>query len=650
MSQIFPKFDVEPSKMKAKVEGLLEKALEEFEKCLLVETPKWDTMSKFEEIKDELSRYLTEVSHLKNVLNNKSIVLAYDSCIPSLTEFGAYVSQSEDYYNYLNRINREDLNAVQKRLLDKGLEEFKSSGFGLDLEDQERLNDISEQLTKLSQKFMSNVSLARDAWSLNIKDVKKLSGVVDFDLERFKALAHSNGDEGYTLSLATDYITIMTDCDNREIRKAMYLGFNSVATKNCKTGLDNSPVIKKILKLREQKAKLVGYGNYAEYSLRNKMAESPEQVVEFLEDLTAKSKKTYSEDLDEVQGLAIELGINDFKAWDQMYVVKKYQERKYSIDLSSVMEYFPMDKVLKGLYSFVENMFGYSVKEIDVPYKYIDDMMVLELSKKGTAIGYIYCDFYARANKKSGAWMSDYISKEYNSLPIAFVTCNFPKSDPQLLQLNNVTTLFHEFGHALHHTLSEVEESGCFGISGVPWDAVELPSTLMEFFVMDDTVLPTISGHYKTGDSLPKEMVNSLKAMKTSLSSLTMMRQMEFSLVDMKAHMNKESDIDNLGSDFRFENGVPRLEEGISSYNQFAHIFSGGYAAGYYSYKWANILSSDIFESFEGENINKQEKGREFLKSILSQGGSRDMLDLFTDFKGRAPKSDAFLRHSGIVV
>jgi len=567
-----------------------------------------------------------------------------------ITKFGAYISQSEDYFNYLNRINKTKLNTVQLRLLEKGLDDFKNSGFGLPEESRKRLNIISEDLSNLSQEFTNNVNISRDEWYLNVKTKEELSGLMDLDFERLKRYAESKGQEGYTLSLATDYVAVLTDCDNRDIRKSMFIGFNRVATKYSDKEYDNEPVMNEMLSLRHEKAILLGFNNYAEYSLRNKMAENPEQVIDFLEDLTSKSRKAYAEDMKEVKDLALELGIEDFQLWDQMYVVKKYQERKYSIDLSAVMEYFPMEKVLTGLYKFINNMFGYEIKEIEVPHKYIEGLRLLELGKDGIPVGYIYCDLMARDKKKSGAWMSDYIGKEYNSLPIAFVVCNFPESDPQLLQLNNVVTLFHEFGHALHHTLSEVEEQGCFGISGVPWDAVVLPSTFMEFFVLDENVLPDISGHYETGESLPSEMVNSLKLMKTSLSSLTMMRQMEFSLVDMKAHMGANSNMEALGQEFRAANGLSSLDCDISFYNQFGHVFAGGYAAGYYSYKWANILASDIYESFESQGGMNKEMGRKYLKSILSQGGSKDMLDLFVDFKGRQPSPDAFLRHNGIEI
>lgn len=654
MGQIFPTFKIEVSKIYETVKDYLTRAINEFDSKLDVENPDWETMAKFEEIKDELTRYISEINHIKNVNPTKELLDAYNSCIPMMTKFGGYISYNQDYYNFLNRMDRTKLNKVQERLLDKTLEDMRCSGLGLSEEGKKELTEISEELSKLATKFMQNVRNSRDAWYLNIKDKSELSGVNDRDLMRFKEVAEEMGDSGYTILLASDYITIMTTCENREIRKQVYLAHNKVATEYAEdehfgSECDNSQIIKDILKYRKEKAELLGFKNFAEYSLRNKMAENPEEVINFLEDVTEKSKENYVNDLKELKDFALTLGIEDYDFWDQHYVEQKYKESKFNLDLSKIIEYFPLPKVMNGLYQFIEKMFGYEVKEIDAPHKYIEELKLLELSKDGQVTGYIYCDLFSRKGKKGGAWMNDYIGREYDSQPIAFVTCNFSDNEDKLIQLKDVRTLFHEFGHALHHTLSEVEESGFFGISGVPWDAVELPSTFMEFFILDEDILEMISGHYETGETLPSEIVDKLKEMDKNLASIMMLRQMEFSLVDMKAHISNDLSIKELGDQFRKENGLVPLPPGINFYNQFGHIFSGGYSAGYYSYKWANVLASDVYDSFEQPGIDKFEMGKKYLDSILNKGGSVDMQELFMNFKGRKPTPSAFLRHTGIV-
>ena len=645
MKQIFPKFDIDISTMLERVKTGLEDSMIEFEKQMNVVSPDWNTLDKFEAMQSKTSRFLSEISHLNSVNHNQLMVEEYNKLIPILTQNSAYISQNEDYYNFLNRIDKTKLNETQLRVLKRSLDVFKSSGFGLSKSEREHLNNISERLSFLSQDFMENVNSSIMNWSYTINEIDDLKGLNENVIDRL----YSNEIDGCRLTLISDYGLVMSDLDNREIRKHFYYAQNQLASSiNPKT--DNTDNISEILKLRHMKATLLGYKNYAEYSLRNKMADNVDDTISFLEDIADRSSPKFLEDFEEISEFAKEIGIEKLELWDYSYVIKKYQERKHKIDISAVSNYFPLEKVLSGLVTFINEMFGYQLTEIDVPYSYHDDLRLFKISKDGEDVSYIYYDLFARKGKKPGAWMSDHLGNNTDSLPVSFVVCNFSDTLNKLLSLDNVSTLFHEFGHALHHSLSKVEESSCFGISGVAWDVVELPSTFMEFFVLDPKVLKNISSHCDTGEPLPLETAKALKAMEVCMSSFQMLRQMELSIVDLKAHTGTGVSIDDISKEYRKKYGMQEIPEGLSLYNQFSHIFAGGYAAGYYSYKWANILSSDIYESFEAVGGVNRELGQKYLDEILSKGSSKDMADLFFNFKGREPNNKAFLRHSGIKV
>lgn len=655
MNQIFPKFDIESSKIKENVEFYIEKIkrLEAVEKKSNIS---FDMFKESEFISDELHRYLHEIDYLISVTKNEALEEAFESVLPILSKYDAESGQDKDMFNCVKSMLKIDnLDDIQKRIINNSIKGFKISGLDLNNEDRSLFNKYNEELSLLSNEFSKNVKSSTDTWEKVITNKDDLDGITSVDIDRFKTQAQKKDIDGYLITLQyPDVFSILAYSENEMLRKEVFIAFNSVSSEYLNNGdFDNKEIISKIMKLRHAKAKLLGFKNYAELSLTYKMAKSPEEVVSFLNGLSSKAKdKAAIEKEESLKFAKDELNMETINHWDSSIISRKHKEFKHNIDLSKIQEYFPKKKVESGLFWLINEMFDVTVDKINPINAYHKDVELLKLSKEGKDIAYIYTDLYSRAGKSGGAWMNNFEGKVENSLPVAFVTCNFPAStneNDSLLSFDDVKTLFHEFGHALHHTLSTVKYPSVAGINNVPWDAVELPSTFMEFFCIQPEILKKISGHYKTGEVLPETMIRNMQNADQYNSATGLLNQMNLSISDMLVHMEENSNIYEISNQFKIENNLRLPLEGTAGFNNFEHIYSGGYAAGYYSYKWADILSADIFETFEEQGVLNKELSKKYLNEILSKGGSEEMSDLFKNFKGRNPSPDAFLKYQGIL-
>jgi len=511
------------------------------------------------------------------------------------------------------------------------------------------------------------------AWYKHFTDASELAGLPESALAQAQQAAARKNLEGYVITLDfPSYFPVLQYADNRALREEIYTAYVTRATANsAKTNeqgqqettaeFDNTAIIAETLALRHELAQLLGFSNYAERSLATKMAQSPAQVLEFLEALAHKSKPYAQRDYEELKAFAAEQGCADFQSWDSTYYSEKLRVAKYDVSQEELRPYFPAEKVISGMFAVVNRLFGISVEQVQSFDTYHEDVRFFKVFKNGAQIASFYLDLFARDGKRGGAWMADArVRRKTTSglqLPVAFLTCNFtpPVGDtPSLLTHDEVTTLFHEFGHGLHHMLTQIDVAAVSGINGVAWDAVELPSQFMENWCWEPEAIPLISGHYQTGEPLPKALLDKMLAAKNFQSGLQMLRQIEFALFDFRLHAQynpaQPQSAQEVLQQVRAEVAVVQPPAFNRFENSFSHIFAGGYAAGYYSYKWAEVLSADAFSRFEEEGIFNAETGESFLTEILQQGGSKTPMELFTSFRGREPSIDALLRHSGIVV
>lgn len=661
MAKQFPTFQINLSEAKDTIINYLLKIEALGQDLKKIEKPTFADLDVANEVENEFNLYTNEFFHLLGVQDaDKSMNAVYEEMIPEFSEITSRMAQDKEMMAFYERLLESELTSEQKRAVENSLKSFRLSGINLEEAAQRRFNEINQSLSELSNAFSNNVMLSRDSLKLTLEDDSRLSGIPETDKVRFARQA--DGIEGVEYVIQTnqpDFIAVMEYAEDEELRKTMYFNYFGAASVFTNDGeFNNDENVKQILALRQEKAEILGFKNYAELSIDKKMADSPEQVIDFLEDLNAKAKGQAKSEREALKAFAIEKGFikegEKLNPWTSGVVQRIHKEELFNVEDEKIREYFPMAQVQKGLFELIEQLFGFEVKVVKDGFdKYIDELQLFEISKDGQPHAYIYGDFFARDGKRGGAWMSDYCDREGEQKPTAFVTCNFSKpatGEESLLNFNEVVTIFHEFGHALHHTLTKVETSEVAGISGVPWDAVELPSTFMEFFCSKEVVLDMISGHYKTGEKLPQSMVEGVIAAEQYGAGSFIVRQMELSLVDMRSHLSGEESPEKIAAAFREDAGMEPKCEGDVSYNQFSHIFAGGYAAGYYSYKWADILASDIFETFEENGIICAETGKRYFESILSQGGSKEVADMFREFKGRDPQPEAFLKYAGIKV
>lgn len=626
----------------------------------------WDNLIQpIDEMDEKFSRAWSPVSHLNSVKNSPELREAYEACLPLLSEYSTWVGQHKLLYQAYKQIKESEeytkLTKAQKKVIDNALRDFELSGIGLPEDKQKRYGEIVAKLSELSSKYSNNVLDATMGWTKLITNLDDLSGMPESALAAAKEQAKAKGQEGWLLTLdIPNYLPIMTYCDNRDLRFELYQAYNTRASDQGPNAgkWDNTEIIKQILSLRDELAHLLGFETYADKSLATKMAESTQQVIEFLTDLASKAKPQGEKELADLKRYAYEFfGASDIKPWDIAYYSEKQKQYLYTINDEELRPYFPEQTVINGLFEVVHRVFGITAKQRQGVEVWDPEVKFYDLyNTDGELKGSFYLDLYAREHKRGGAWMDDCIGRMrfadgHVQKPVAYLTCNFnrPIGDkPALFTHNEVTTLFHEFGHGLHHMLTEIDVSSVAGINGVPWDAVELPSQFLENWCWEPEALAFISGHYETGEPLPAEMLEKMLDAKNYQAALFILRQLEFGLFDFKLHSQKDPDIlETLKQVRELVAVVPTVEWGRFPH-AFSHIFAGGYAAGYYSYLWAEVLSADAFSRFEEEGIFNTKTGNAFLDNILSQGGSDEPMTLFKNFRGREPQLEALLRHYGI--
>ncbi|WP_346206201.1 oligopeptidase A [Aeromonas salmonicida] len=630
----------------------------------------WDSLiAPLEEVNDRLARVWSPVSHLNSVLNSEALRAAHDACLPLLSEFQTYVGQHEGLYQaYLSLFESDDfprLDGAQRKEIQNTLRDFRLSGIGLPAEAQQRYGEIQARLSELASRFSNNVLDATQGWTKLVSDEAELAGLPQSVLAAARQLAEQKGQQGWLFTLdIPSYLPVMMYADNRELRAELYEAFTTRASDQGPNAgkWDNSAIMTELLSLRRELAQLLGFGNYAELSLATKMAEKTELVVGFLTDLAAKSLPQGKAELEEIRTFAAEHhGQRELAAWDLPYYAEKLKQHKFSISDEQLRPYFPANKVVKGLFEVVKRVFGIKVRErlgIDTwhPDVRFYDIFDAEDELRGS----FYLDLYAREHKQGGAWMDVCLGRRYRQdgslqKPVAYLTCNFNgpvDGKPALFTHDEVVTLFHEFGHGIHHMLTQIDVAGVAGINGVAWDAVELPSQFLENWCWESEALAFISGHHETGEPLPADLLEKMLTARNFQAAMQMLRQLEFALFDFRLHQEFDpanpDQIPTLLAEVRSQVAVMTPPAFNRFQHSFSHIFAGGYAAGYYSYKWAEVLSADAFSRFEEEGIFNPATGQSFLKNILEKGGSKEPMELFRAFRGREPQVDALLRHSGI--
>ncbi len=622
-----------------------------------------------EDLDDRLNKAFAPVGHLNAVVNSDELREAYNACLPILTDYSTEYGQNEELYQAFQALadgpEYPTLNDAQRKIIDNALRDFRLSGVALPPEQKARYKEIAQELSRLTSQFQDNLLDATNGWSKHIPDEALLAGIPENARAAARERAEREGKTGWIFNLEfPSYFAVVTYADNRELRQEFYTAYSTRASDQGPNAgkWDNGELMEQILALRHEEAQILGFNNFAELSLATKMARSTDEVIRFLEDLSRRSLPVARRDLDDLRGFARQQhGLDDLQSWDLGYYSEKLRQAAYALSEEEVKPYFPATKAVPGMFQVVERLYGLQIREVEGVDVWHPDVKFYEIQDRhGEIRGYFYLDLYARPKKRGGAWMDECSTRRQLAdtvqPPVAFLVCNFtpPTADaPALLRHEEVLTLFHEFGHGLHHMLTRVDHLGVSGIHGVQWDAVELPSQFMENFCWEREALDLISGHWQTGEPLPDLLFKKMLAARNFQSGMQMVRQLEFSLFDF--HIHRDYDPALGGRVYPILDAV-RQQTAVfipPAFNRFphsfSHIFAGGYGAGYYSYKWAEVLSSDAYSLFEENGVFDAMTGQAFLEKILERGGSRDAMDLFVDFRGREPEIDALLRHNGIV-
>ncbi len=630
----------------------------------------WETLCEpLAESDDRLGRLFSPVSHLNSVQNSPELREAFEQVLPLLSEYGTWVGQHEGLYQaYVSLKESEQyatLDTAQKKLVDNALRDFELSGIGLPKEKQKRYGEISARLSEIGAAYSNNVLDATMGWSKLITDEAELAGMPESALAAAKAQAEAKEQQGWLLTLdIPSYLPVMTYCENQALREELYRAYSTRASDQGPNAgkWDNGPLIEEELALRHELAQLLGFGSFAEKSLATKMAQSPQQVLDFLSDLAKRARPQGEKELAQLREFAkTHYNVDSLEPWDITFYAEKQKQHLYTISDEQLRPYFPENKAVSGLFEVVKRIYGITAKERHDVDVWHPDVRFFELyDENGELRGSFYLDLYARENKRGGAWMDDCAGRRRKAdgtlqHPVAYLTCNFNRplnGKPALFTHDEVITLFHEFGHGLHHMLTEIDTAGVSGISGVPWDAVELPSQFMENWCWEPDALAFISGHYETGEPLPQDLLEKMLAAKNYNAAMFILRQLEFGLFDFRLHAEydpaKGARLLETLQEVKKEVAVVPSPSWGRFPHAFSHIFAGGYAAGYYSYLWADVLAADAYSRFEEEGIFNRETGQSFLDNILSRGGSEEPMTLFTRFRGREPALDAMLEHYGI--
>ncbi len=651
----------------------LDKLLESAKKAVVDATDEktpttWDdVVEPLDTALTQLSRAWSAVGHLMGVMDTPQLRDIYNENLPRVTQFYIELSQNEALFAKYKAIaagaDFNALDAVRRRVIEHEIRDFKLSGADLPADKKAQMKRLGEEGAQLSQSFSEHLLDATNAFTLDITDKEELSGIPEDVLDMYAQTAQTAGVKGWRLTLQIPaYLPAMQYAHNRALREKLYRAYVTRASEFGPKEQDNTPVIRRLLDIRREEALLLDMKNYGEVSLATKMASSPNEVLSFLNHLSDKAHPKAVDDFEELKIFAREqLSLDDLRPWDTAYASEALRQHKYAYSEQEVKKYFTLPAVFQGLYALVESLFGIRIKPAQAPVWHEDVQFWAIETLDGRTIAHFYTDLYARSTKRGGAWMdndSTYRTYADGSVrtPIAYLVCNFsqPVGDkPSLLTHDDVITLFHEFGHGLHHMLSRVPVSQLSGINGVEWDAVEMPSQFMENWCWNYETIVKLSHHVDTGEVLPQELFEKMLAAKNFQSGMFCVRQLEFALFDMLIHsddnVSHAQDFEKVLADVRAKVAVtPTLPENRFA-QSFSHIFAGGYAAGYYSYKWAEVLSADAFAAFEEEGLSNTETGRRWVDEVLSRGGSRDAMENFKAFRGREPSIDALLRHSGIV-
>ncbi|MCL1125499.1 oligopeptidase A [Shewanella surugensis] len=661
---------IKPDHIKVAVEQGIAKCRSEVDTILANNTHfTWDNLvAPLEQVDDELSQIWSPISHMNAVVSTDELRAAHDDCLPLLSEYGTFMGQHQGLYQaYKSLKDSAEFTAMsqaKKKVIENSLRDFELSGIGLNDDDKARYGELVKRMSELTSQFSNQLLDATQAWSKLLTKEDELIGLPDSAIAAAKAMAQAKEQTGWLLTLDfPSYFPVMTYSDNSALREECYRAFVTRASDQGPFAdqFDNGPLMDEIVSLRHELAQLLGFDSYAHKSLATKMANTPEQVLAFLDELALRSKGQGQSELAELQDFAqSHYQVSALEPWDLGFYGEKLKQHKYEISQELLRPYFPEDKVLSGLFYTVSRLFGLTITEIKDFETWHKDVRLFAIKDvEGVHRGRFYLDLYAREGKRGGAWMADCRVRRNTQdglqNPVAYLTCNFSapvEGKPALFTHDEVTTLFHEFGHGIHHMLTKIDVAEVSGINGVPWDAVELPSQFMENWCYEAEALAEISGHYETGEPLPQSMLDKMLAAKNFQSGMIMLRQLEFSLFDFRMHLEFDSEkgacIQDKLNEVRQQVAVVKATDFNRFQHGFAHIFAGGYAAGYYSYKWAEVLSADAFSLFEEQGIFNRETGQRFLENILEMGGSEEPMVLFTRFRGREPQIDALLRHSGI--
>ncbi len=666
-----PRFDaIKPAHVAPAMDELLASGRRAVDSALQARASWDDFVAPLEDANERLSRAWGQVAHLHAVMDQPALREAYNAALPKVsqywTELGQNLQLFQKYRELHGSAEFQALSPARKRIVENALRDFRLGGAELAPEKKRRYADVQEELARLSAKFSENVLDATNAFSITVDDEKRVRGIPADVLQAACEAAEKEGKRGWKFTLhMPSYLPVLQYADDRSLRETLYHASATRASEFGKAEWDNTPLVARIVELRRDIASLLGYANYAEVSLTPKMARSPTEVLAFLDDLAGHARPFAEKDAAELREFARnELGIDDLQAWDVAYASEKLRAKRYSFSDQEVKQYFPEDAVLQGLFRVAQALYRIDIVPASAPVWH-EDVRFFEIREAGGAlIGHFYMDLYARETKRGGAWMDDAITRRRKGAeiqtPVAHLNTNFSRplgspagGKPALFTHDEVLTLFHEFGHGLHHLLTRVEDLGVSGINGVEWDAVELPSQFMENFAWEWEVLRGMTRHVDTGSPIPRSLFDRMLAAKNFQSGLAMLRQIEFAVFDMRLH----SDFDPAGArsardlleEVRSRTAVLRPPAYNRFANSFSHIFAGGYAAGYYSYKWAEVLSADAYSLFEEKGVLDADAGRRFREEILAVGGSRPAAESFRAFRGREPRVDALLRHNGMV-
>jgi oligopeptidase A len=654
---------IKPADVEGKLRVLLEGNRAELERLLSNNAATWDSLIvPLEEMQHRLSRTWSPVGHMNGVVNSDELRAAYNACLPLLTAWNTDLAQNERLYQAYETVLKNEgarLTAGQRKLVENALRDFRLAGVALPADKKQRYKELVEKLATLQSKFDENVLDATNAWSRLLTDAKEIDGLPAPIVERARTAAEAKQQTGWLFTLdAPNYTAVMMHATHEPLRRDFYHGWTTRASEQDgnEGRWDNTALMDQILAVRNEVANLVGYPNYGEYSLATKMAASVPEVRAFLEQLATKSKPVAQKEFDELTKFAG----RELNAWDVAFYAEKLKRERFNLSEEALRPYFPLPRVLSGMFTVAEKLYGVKIAERTGVDIYHPDVRFYDiLNEDGSPRGSFFVDLYARAKKRGGAWMDECVGRKQlggaTALPVAYLVCNFMPpvgSQPSLLTHSEVVTMFHEFGHGLHHMLTRVDYPSIAGINGVAWDAVELPSQFMENFAWRAEVIPMISSHVETGEPLPEAELQRLLGTRTFQAGMQTVRQLEFALFDLRIHSEfvpgAASKILQTLDEVRSQVAVVKPPAFNRFPNSFQHIFSGGYAAGYYSYKWAEVLAADAFSAFEEGGIFNRAVSTKFLSSILEQGGSRDAMDAFVEFRGRKPTIEPLLKQLGL--